>query len=44
MKIVQQGLYIHGKGRKQGSFLKNFGLFVDDQGNGFANEQGSLFL
>ena len=24
--------------------FKNFGLFVDDQGNGFANEQGSLVL
>ena len=22
MKIVQQGLYIHGKGRKEGYFLK----------------------
>ena len=22
MKIVEQGLYIHGKGRKQGYFLK----------------------
>ena len=38
MKIVEQGLYIHGKGRKEGYF-KNFDLVVDDQGNGFANEQ-----
>ena len=38
MKIVQQGFYIHGKGRKEGYFLKIF-IFVDDQGNGFANEQ-----
>ena len=35
MKIVQQGLYIHGKNRNQGYFLK----ILADQGNGFANEQ-----
>ena len=38
MKIVQQGLYIHGKVlkvRNQGYFLK----ILADQGNGFANEQ-----
>ena len=41
MKIVQQGLYIHGKGWKQVkvTFQKFNGLVVDDQGNGFANEQ-----
>ena len=33
MKIVEQGLYIHGKGRKQGYFLKHFALVVDDQEN-----------
>ena len=35
MKIVQQGLYIHGKGRKQGYFSKT----LANQGNDFANEQ-----
>ena len=46
MKIVQQGLYIHGKGWKQVkvTFRKLNGLVVDDQGNGFANEQWSLVL
>ena len=28
MKIVQQGLYIHGKGRKQGYFLKILALLL----------------
>ena len=32
MKIVKQGLYIHGKGRKQGVlFLKFWPLVVGDQ-------------
>ena len=46
MKIVQQGLYIHGKGWKQVkvTFRKLNGLVVDDQGIGFANEQWSLVL
>ena len=45
VKIVQQGLYIHGKGRKQGYFsLKNFGLFVDDQCNGFAKRNNESCL
>ena len=35
VKIDQQGLYIHGKIRNQGYFLK----ILADQGNGFANEQ-----
>ena len=41
MKIVQQGLNIHGKGWKQvkDTFQKFSSLVVDDQGNGFANEQ-----
>ena len=39
MKIVQQGLDIHGKGGKQGYFFKNFLVVVDNQRNGFANEQ-----
>ena len=40
MKIVQQGLYIHGKVRNQGYFLKSLaGPVVDEQGNGFATEQ-----
>ena len=41
MKIVQQGLYIHGKGWKQVkvTFQKFKGLVFDDQGNGFANKQ-----
>ena len=40
MEIVQQGLYIHEKGRKQGYFLKNFAYLVaDNQGNGIENEQ-----
>ena len=35
MKIIQQGLYIHGKVRQQVSTLEKFGpkLSVDDQGN-----------
>ena len=40
MKIVQQGLYIHGKVRNQGYFSK----ILADQGNGFANEQWILVL
>ena len=28
MEIVEQGLYIHGKGRKQGYFLKNLAWLV----------------
>ena len=35
MKIVEQGLYIHGKVRNQGYFSK----ILADQGNGVANEQ-----
>ena len=35
MKIVQQGLYIHGQVRNQGYFLN----ILADRWNGFANEQ-----
>ena len=32
MKIVEQGLKIHGKVRNQGYFFKKLDLSVDDQG------------
>ena len=47
MKIVEQGLYIHGKGREQGYFLKILASScwrLKLQENGFANAQWSLVL
>ena len=37
MKIVQQGLYIHGKGREQTwMFWNTVGVVGDDRGGGYA--------
>ena len=45
MKIVEQGLKIHGKVRNQGYFFKKLDLSVDDQGNyAFGNGQWTLVL
>ena len=45
MKIVEQGLKIHGKVRNQGYFFKKLDLSVDNQGNyALANGQWTLVL